>query len=64
MISQKLYEHTVTDYEARMKRANARAIKAITNGEYETASAAVTEAARCKAAIEELEFWMECENDD
>lgn len=57
-------EHMIGTYKSRMEAENKRAHKAIEDGEYEIAALAVTSAAKCKAAIDEIEFWMECEEDD
>lgn len=56
----KYIRDSIGSYKARMERYKKMAKDAIDDDMYDTAAGCLAQAAKCKGAIEDLEFVLEC----
>lgn len=56
----KFLDDSIRSYKARMEHYKKMAREAIDENMFDTAAECITQAAKCKGAIEELEFTIEC----
>ena len=58
-MNERLIRTSIASYEQRLKYEEERVINAITEHDHSIAAMAITEAAKLKGAIEELEFLLD-----